>query len=128
MPELILLIRVAEDPRGELRASTVREPRAAPAAHVARSASAGASVFNNCAQRETTGTRDSSSGMRKETRGRRRRKGTAWLFEAYLSPRNPTPAWLMTQFFVNKIIVDIAVIGFRSRHATKRQRKILIVT
>lgn len=49
MPELILLIRVAEDEaRGELRASTVRKPRAAPGAHVAHSASTGASVFNVC--------------------------------------------------------------------------------
>jgi len=49
MPELILLIQVAEDPRGELRASTVRKPRAAPGAHVAHSAFArSVSVFNVC--------------------------------------------------------------------------------
>lgn len=66
MPELILLIRVAEDPRGELRASTVRKPRAAPGAHVAHSASAGASVFNVCPAGDVM--LDSSSGMRKETR------------------------------------------------------------
>lgn len=70
MPELILLIRVAENPRGELRASTVRKPRAAPGAHVARSAS----TRRFCFQRVPSGrrsdpvTRDSSSRMSKETR------------------------------------------------------------
>lgn len=92
--------------RGELRASTVRKPRAAPGAHVALlSASA---LLRFCFQRVPSGRRLGSCNTRcsiphrecakRHARETVKRENT-WLFEAYLSQRNPTRGLRLSFFF-----------------------------